>query len=269
MFSEVVVSCGMREWGWIRGIATVIAFASGCANHSPDEAAQGEGAQRELTVPKDRADCLEPPWTPDGSSSGVRVTQCKDERIYRVVLGNGDPVSDEVQEHFLDAHRDELHAMDGVVGSGWGLCCGVEDEYVPGESCLTFDLRVCSTPLPDFIEKVRALQAADSDVAKHSIRVAVTLQGPTSPRCASNDDDCGPLPYSDKGAQTPPTKRTLVDAPKPDSERCSQDGECVINGCGNECDYWTLGGEAGACPYISKYEGAFCGCVEDHCAWFH
>jgi hypothetical protein len=149
------------------------------------------------------------------------------------------------------------------------LCCGVEDEYVPDESCLVFDLRLCSTSLPEFIDVVRKLQAADDSVSAHSLRVAVTLQGPTEPRCKASDDACGPLPYSDQGAQTPPKTRNPVDPVKRDSLACSYDGECVANGCGNECDHWTLGGAPGACPYIGKLEGAFCGCVEDRCAWFH
>ena len=49
----------------------------------------------------------------------------------------------------------------------------------------------------------------------------------------------------------------------------THDGECVANGCGNEGDHWTLGGAAGTCPHILALDCAFCGCVEQRCAWFH
>jgi hypothetical protein len=258
----------MREWGaWIRVIGAVIAIAGGCADASPETMAR-PAAQQVMKPPADRADCLKPPWTPAGSSSGIHVSQCENERVYRFVLGDGAPVSDDVQTTFLNAHRDELEAADGIVSSAWGLCC-VEDKVAPDQSCVVFDLRLCSTSLPKFIDMVRELQAADSNVAKHSLRVSVALDGPTEPRCKASDVDCGPLPYSGKGAQTAPKTRTPVDPVDPKSETCSQDGECVANGCGNECDYWTLGDLAGTCPYFTKLEGAFCGCVEDHCAWFH
>jgi hypothetical protein len=279
----------MRQRGkWIPVLGVVIGITNGCAGEaSPPGSAAAEvmhttpkdggddleppgsaAAEITNTPPEDRADCLEPPWTPDGSSSGLRVSQCADERVYRLVLGDGSPASGKAEERFLNAHRDAFHAVDGIVSSGYGLCC-FEDEVDQDALCLAFGLRLCSTPLPDFIDVVRKLQAADDGVAGHSLRIAVELQGPSEPRCDASDDDCGPIPYSDQGAQTPPKTRSPVYPPKPDSLPCSHDGECVVNGCGNECDQWTLGGAPGQCPYITELEGAFCGCVEDRCAWFH
>jgi hypothetical protein len=257
----------MRDGGkWIPILGVMIGVTNGCASPaSPPEAAAAEVTQ---TPSKDRADCLEPPWTPDGSSPGLHVSQCEDERVYHLVVGDGSPASGEAEEHFLNAHRDEFHAVDGIVSSGYGLCCN-EDKVDQDELCLAFGLRLCSTPLPEFIDVIRKLQAADDSVADHSLRISVGIEGPTDPRCKESDDACGPLPYSDKGAQTPPKARTPVDPVKRDALACSYDGECVVNGCGNECDQWTLGDAAGTCPYIAKYEGAFCGCVEDRCAWFH
>ena len=65
--------------------------------------------------------------------------------------------------------------------------------------------------------------------------------------------------------------RTVVvtDPPRADAKACSYDGECVLNGCGNECDHWTDGAAAGKCPLILKLQGAYCGCVESQCAWFN
>lgn len=251
---------------WIPILGLVIGVMNACAGSaSPPGAASAEVTK---TPPEDRADCLDPPWTPDGSSRGLSVSQCEDERVYRLVLGDGSPASGEVEQHFLNAHRDELHAVGGIVWSGYGLCCD-EDKVDRDELCLAFGLRLCSTPLPKFIDVVRKLQAADDSVANHSLRISIGIEGPTEPRCKQSDDACGPLPYSDKGTQTPPKTRTPVDPVKRDSLPCSDDGECVANGCGNECDHWTLGGAPGTCPYIGKLEGAFCGCVEDRCAWFH
>ncbi|HKP63124.1 MAG TPA: hypothetical protein VJV78_40585 [Polyangiales bacterium] len=91
----------------------------------------------------------------------------------------------------------------------------------------------------------------------------------TGPRCAEDDPDCGPIPYLDTNQQPPPAERTAVDPIDSSREPCSHDGQCIVNGCGNECDHWSLGGRAGTCPLYGKYRDAYCGCVEQRCAWFH
>ena len=184
-FAAAVVGCGMGERGErIRIIAAIVGVTCGCSSSPPPEAAAAD-----LNPSGARSECLAPPWTPAGSSPGLRVSQCEDKRVYRIVLGDGAPASDDAQSAFLNAHRAAFHAVDGIVESGNGLCC-LEDLPDPAELCVVFELRLCSTPLPKFIETVRKLQAADSGVADHALRIAVELQGPTAPRCEA-DDNCG------------------------------------------------------------------------------
>jgi hypothetical protein len=189
--------------------------------------------------------------------------------VFRFVVGSGTPASDALQDQFVKAHMDELFAIDGIVlGGGSGLCC-FEDKPDPGESCVVFALRLCATPLAEFIDKLQAIQARDKSVADRSLRVSVELQGDTGPRCAPEAADCGPVPYEPTKAPAVPESRTPVDPFPSDAKACAYDGECVINGCGNECDHWTRGGMAGTCPYLTNLEDAFCGCVQERCAWFH
>jgi len=258
-----VVSSRMREWGGRIGVLAALAgLMSGCS--SPSTTASAE----DMTQPGSGSSCLTPPWTPASSGPDLRVSQCNDERVFRFVVGSGPAASDSAQSNFLLVHGDKFQAISGVTERAIGLCCD-EDHAAPNTLCLMFGLRLCSTRLPTFIDVVRALQARDSSVANHSLRVSVTLHGLTGPRCEAASEDCGPLPYLLHSDLPVPEPRMLVDPPKNDSEPCSHDGECIVNGCGNECDHWTLGGAAGTCPGLTRLEDAFCGCVQDHCAWFH
>jgi len=51
---------------------------------------------------------------------------------------------------------------------------------------------------------------------------------------------------------------------------CTQDGECLVGGCGNHCMHWTFGGahEGATCEGYDLPERTFCGCVEGACGWF-
>lgn len=257
MFSAVVVQCSVlassRPW-----IALCAALAMACGGASSHES---ESA--------DSPECVRPPWYPPKPPLAVRVSSCKDDRTLRFVLGRGAPVTDVVANQFLDDHRWEFHAVNGITGSGYGLCC-TEDDGDLDEQCVAFDLRQCSTPLPEFIDTVREIQAQDEHVAHRALRVSVRLEGLNGPRCDADSPRCTALPYDeDHNMREPPEQRSVVLPPNGEGPNCEHDGECVKNGCGNECDHWTLGGMAGTCPYILKLQDAFCGCVENRCAWFH
>lgn len=241
-------------------VVVLFALVSACAS-PPTATGTDAGAG-------DASACYEPPWYPAQAPSGVQVSMCQDDRDFRFVLGTGEPATEAQQAAFAQAHIAEFFAIDGVVGAGGsGLCC-IEDKVDPNDFCVPFQLRLCTTALPAFIDKIRALQAQDTNVANRAMRVLVELQGLTGPRCEADAPDCGPIPYDSKVGATPPEQRTPVHPVPADGKACTYDGECVANGCGNECDHWTRGGAAGTCPYLTELTNAFCGCVEERCAWF-
>ena len=239
------------------GLAVLTALTAGCVAASLSEGGLG-------------ADCRKPPWYPDRPPSGVGVQSCADERSFRFVIGSGKPASNDELNAFLNAHREEFHAVDGVFGSGQGVCCSedVDHHEKLSELCISFDLLLCTTSLPDFIAKLQTIQASDTDLAARSIRVAVRLGGLTEPRCQADDPECGPIPYQQGETRPVPDPRRPLGPLPADEKACAHDGECVANGCGNDCDHWSIAGLPGTCPLLSELQGAFCGCVQDRCAWF-
>jgi hypothetical protein len=215
---------------------------------------------------EDASDCHQPHYPK--TVAGVQLSMCKDGSSFHFVLGNGKPASDQQEDSFGQAHIPEFFAINGIVAAGGtGLCC-IEDKADPGTFCMPFSLRLCTTPLPAFIDKLRAIQAHDDRVSNRALRVSVELQGLTGPRCEGEASDCGPVPYDADRAPAVPETRVPVDPLPTDGPACAHDGDCVVNGCGNECDHWTLGGAAGTCPYLTKLADAYCGCVDERCAWF-
>ena len=99
------------------------------------------------------------------------------------------------------------------------------------------------------------------------------------PRCAAIGPNCGPQPIhdvyrcyrpSDKRDLLPP-RATGGDAGdvRNTPNRCSQDGECQLNGCGNECTSYRVPSHASEClGYAWLDERALCGCVDGVCAVF-
>jgi hypothetical protein len=254
----------MRRWGWVW---VGLLLSGGCAAEStPANTPANVDASPIESV--ESSACYQPPWLPKALPPAVRVSECKEEeRVFRFVLGSGKPATDDEENDFLNAHRWEFHAIEGIVGSGHGLCC-FEDSAAPNTLCVAFDLRLCSTSLPEFVNAVRAIHANDAKLADRALRISVRLEGLTGPRCAKGEPECGPLPYTEKNTRPAPQVRMPVDPVDTETEPCTYDGECVANGCGNECDHWTLGGAAGTCPFILKLENAYCGCVAERCAWF-
>ena len=257
----------MQRWGWA---CFILVGLSSCAaeavpGNEPSDVSASPIANAESE------DCLKPPWLPAKLPAHVQASQCKqDERTFRFTLGGGAPASDDAENTFLDDYREDFHAVDGIVSSGHGFCCGedVKEGPPPNSLCIVFGLRLCSTSLSEFVNLVRELHANDDALANRSLRISVSLEGLTGPRCEQGDADCGPVAYTERNQNPPPEERRPVDPPVSESEACSYDGECVVNGCGNGCDHWSLGGMAGTCPFIGKYEKAYCGCVENRCGWF-
>ena len=248
----------MSRWGTQLGLAVITALAAtGCVAPSLSEHGVSD-------------DCREPPWFPRPAPDGVRAESCADGRSFRFVLGSG-PFATESETHtFLDAHRDELHAIEGLHGSGLGVCCreDLDDPRRLQDPCVSLDVLLCTTSLPEVVDTVRGMQARDATVARRSLRVSVALSGLTEPRCRAEDPNCGPIPYQERAPGPVPESRTPVPSGPAENEPCAHDGECVTDGCGNACTHWTSAGLAGTCPLLGELVGAFCGCAQDRCQWF-
>ena len=146
----------------------------------------------------------------------MRVAQCQNERAHRFQLGTGATLSEKEANTFLDAHRSEFHDVEGIVSSGYGLCCLADSAAPP--LCVAFGLRLCTTPLVELIETVRSIQLRDPSVANSTLRVSVELEGLTGPRCAAGAPDCGPIPYDGERAGSAPSTRRLVQPPDVDGK---------------------------------------------------
>ena len=249
----------MHGWQLRVGLTWLAAtMAVGCIETGPPSAAaSGVGSDES---------CRRPPWFPSPAPRGVRAVTCKDDRSVRFVLGSGAPATDADAERFLEAHRDALHAIEGLDGSGFGTCCS-EDAVKPNEQCISLDLRMCSTPLPELIEQIQVMQAGDGSLTRRALRVSVRLNGLTGPRCKADEANCGPIPYARHTLPVPEVRMPFRMSPS-SGESCTHDGECIADGCGNECVHWTEAGGAGTCPFVTALENSFCGCAQSRCDWF-
>jgi len=123
--------------------------------------------------------------------------------------------------------------------------------------------------------KVRELPVRKPPPASADTSTASML-AETGPRCAADDPACGPMPYRggcvEQTDYNPRTKRKLVygaggrEVTTPG--QCTHDGECVKNGCGNQCTPASRGTSFGTCEGRFELEHASCGCVSTACVWF-
>lgn len=222
-------------------------------------------------VEGERAECLEPPWSASsGSVSTVGAVSCENPRYFGVVLPGETLADDDAALKFLDAHRDEIHALDGVVGSGLGVCCGTMDW---DDHCISVTILLCRQRADDLIAKFRAFQASSDETKNVSFKLTFELEGALDPRCEPGPT-CTAVPYDSSFGATPPATRELVQLPPSFNTigagpSCTHDGECQPIGSGNECGHWTESGISGSDIGITALEDAFCGCVQGTCEWFH
>lgn len=246
--------------GWGRfAVAVSLAFAAaGCG---------GDGEKSD-GLAMEGAACLEPPWTPFEARYTNAAAKCDDAREFGFIMGRGKLASEKQIDAFLNRYRLEAHDVSGIVGSGYGLCC--EGHWPqPAELCLSYTLRFCTTRVTSFVDIMEKHRASDPEFANLALPISIELEGLEGPRCDRDDPTCDALPYDDVPRKAPlPEQRRPVDPPRDDAKACSYDGECVKNGCGNECDHWTDGAMAGTCPFYIRLERAFCGCINAQCAWF-
>jgi hypothetical protein len=107
----------------------------------------------------------------------------------------------------------------------------------------------------------------------------VFMKAAPGPRCSSGLTSCLPIPYNGdpqlrvgdletpyhhRARRHPVREFSTTDS----TDRCKQDGDCVLGGCGNDCVGWKGPSEAGVCVHYKKLTEAYCGCVTGFCGWF-
>jgi hypothetical protein len=103
-----------------------------------------------------------------------------------------------------------------------------------------------------------------------------SLLSEPQPRCASDEPACGPEPFDSSGPAcfdaTKARKRLPVGAASQrggQDQACAHDGECRLAGCGEVCVHYSLGRIRTNCKAQDGLdENAFCGCVDNECAFF-
>ncbi len=181
-----------------------------------------------------------------------------------VLLGPGREQADVHDLSMLhQAIGSDAFALEGVRGTGHGLCCAAEAAAMAG-GCVRIYLDQCGASVDEVSAFVKE-RAVRAGLQERRLRVCVLLSGRSGPRCQPGDPQCGPITY--QGARYVPSRsRTPVYGLR--GGACAHDGDCLLGGCGNECQSWVEPEVESLCIGSSKLSDAFCGCVAGHCLWF-
>ena len=214
----------------------------------------------------DRRACLKPPWVPSPGELDARAVFCSSPTLLGFELGEGPLASAEQAVEFMKPRR--LVDSPGIITVGIGsdtVCCDGGGWLEEEGGCVTIALApLCVVPVTELIERIREWQLADLQAAQLRLRVNVSLLGRLEPRCPPGD--CGPVPYT-KDARWEGGVRTMISSQSVDGPRCADDGECFFSEA-NACLHWTEDYLVDNSPFYPELLNAFCGCVENRCAWF-
>ena len=263
-----------RADGWLVGaMLAALSVVGACANDvaptTPTASAVGQEVSSDADAgqPKPSHEpgpqCLLPPWTPAADSS-LNLRACNSEYLVSFILGDGEPIADAELSGFLDRHRTQMHELEGVVLSAWGLCCS--GDWSKSHRCIRLGVRLCTTPVSDLAQELERMRVDDGPLVQGSLNIVVELQGRTGPRC--DPGECGPVPYEDEVPVPTGTMRDVVRQHQVEQPDCGDDGDCIKDGCGNECLHWAVASGFGTCQREPELVGAACGCVESRCSWF-
>jgi hypothetical protein len=125
---------------------------------------------------------------------------------------------------------------------------------------------LAGTPGADLLAATLARMLDEDHLGDAAFAVQVALESP-QPRCARGD--CGPVDY--QGRCHAPGRNWRLPVYRLSTaveSKCSHDGECMQNGCGNICSSYREGSLIGTCELAPRLKDAYCGCVRDRCAWF-
>lgn len=178
--------------------------------------------------------------------------------------GTRSATNDEISA--FNQHHAAALLTDGITGVGIGGCCQGEAPRL----CLVVFAEAETTGVNGLLANLDRMVQQDG-TPELRLPIKVELGPPRRPRCAASDPACGPIGYRYQCAARDSFRhRAPVGELDLDPHNvCAGDGDCIQNGCGNQCTSYRQGNQIGTCPYIQALESAWCGCVQGRCRWFH
>ncbi|MBX7099530.1 MAG: hypothetical protein K1X89_17575 [Myxococcaceae bacterium] len=222
------------------------------------------------------AGCVDVIGTADASGpfdAGYVQRTCSERTVVLAIPGRSATSSVAQAARVRASIEAELLATPGVIGLGYGLCCG-HAQTPP--ACVQVMLQTHTTPL-DLLAASLTKSVAALDAG--CLGVEVTAVGLPGPRCDSALATCEPISMCDQADQVccpqiAPYERTKERHPLDAGFEefsdgiCDGDGDCFLNGCGNHCTSTDTPGFFAPCPCLPALSTAHCGCVSKKCQWF-
>jgi hypothetical protein len=199
-------------------------------------------------------------------AEGFEHHACEEGRGYALFGPGAQRASIEETTLLRQRFGDELFALRGVQSVGIGSCCLLPVTEVG--ACIRVGVDRCGASIADITSELVA-HAVELGMTGRRWGIGIDVIGHTKPRCSADDPECGPLPYAistDRRTHRP--SRARYPLYPPEHSPCAHDGDCNLGGCGNSCESWVNPSYEGTCEGLSTLEGALCGCVANHCAWF-
>ncbi len=249
-------------------LSGVLAIACGASLSARRSGAPGSAVHfsRPPVIDGSRRACLAPPYAPpEGTTAlpdGTLVEHVADGRSWTFKLpGDRDATPEEsaaLLQRLRAAHPDQPFLS-------FGLYCGSN----PGHMCFRIAGNLCELRIEDALARFREVVQLDGQLASSRLQVSIALEGRLGPRCTPADAACEPTSY-EGGVYDPARGRHAGPLATHSAGACAQDGECMVQGCGNHCTSWEYGGahEGATCEGYAFDQPIFCGCVEGSCAWF-
>lgn len=222
------------------------------------------------------AGCVDAVGAADASGpldAGYVQRTCSDRTVVLAIPGTRAGSTVAQAARVRTALEAQLLATPGVIGVGYGLCCG-HTQTPP--ACVQVMLQTHTTPLEVLADALaKSVDALDAGC----LGVEITAVGLPGPRCDSALATCEPVSMCDQAdqlccPQVAPYDRTHerhpIDAGLEEFSDgiCDGDGDCFLNGCGNHCTSTDTPGFFAPCYCIPALSTAHCGCVSKKCQWF-
>lgn len=218
--------------------------------------------------------CVLPPYAPDSQSTAIgalALERTADPQSFLLVSRSAHTLSDAQSNSLLEALRASDHSLRSL---NFGIYCGDDGSGRANERCFKIVAPLCETNVVQFATALAARIAERPEGADTGWVVQIQLGGLLHPRCdARRDPACLPIAYRREDQRDyGPGDRDPVTMAGHDFGTCSNDGDCHVLGCGNDCSAWyAADGESdGTCEAYPALEEtpSFCGCVEGRCSWF-
>jgi len=201
--------------------------------------------------------------------AGYTVRRCPDplgETQYLIERTGAAPATSAQVEQFNHRNAAQLLA-DGITAVGVGGCCAGD----PPRVCLVVYGEAATPGAAGLLAGVDRVLGEDA-TPELGVPIRLLLGSPRHPRCAASDPACGPVGYSNglcARSDSFSHPRAPVGPLDIDPRNtCDADGDCMANGCGNQCMSYRQGNQIGTCEYATSLTPAWCGCVQRRCRWF-